>query len=339
MAGTVIITGATGSLALEAVHQVLSTHPSLTVIGTVRNATKTPKSPQLLRLEGLSRQNPSSNLLIKSVDLSSLSDVRAFANEIAGLVEKKELPPISAIICNAFTWSLDGQRLSKDQMENTFQVNHLSHFLLVLKLLRSMDPENGRVVLLSSVVHDPEHSNPLAKLGAELPSDDNLDSLIKPDPDAAGTEYDMGWQRYANSKLANVMFMHSLNERLQQNPRLSKITVTAMDPGGMVDSRAHEVQLPSTRVVFKLLSLLLPVIKLFTYSLRSNADSARDILALALAPGFASVRGHFNGREPQAPALASENVAKREVIWKACWEWVGIEEDETCVPKTYSEEL
>jgi WW domain-containing oxidoreductase len=216
MAGTVIITGATGSLALEAVHQLLIAHPSLTVIGTVRNATKTPKSPQLLRLEELSRQNPSSKLTIKNVDLSSISDVRAFANEITGLVESNELPPISAIICNAFTWSLDGQRLSKDQMENTFQVNHLSHFLLVLKLLRSMDPENGRVIMLSSEVHDPEHSNLLAKLGAELPSDDNLNSLIKPVPDAAGTEHDMGWRRYANSKLANVMFMHSLNERLQQ---------------------------------------------------------------------------------------------------------------------------
>ncbi|KAJ5581654.1 hypothetical protein N7535_000274 [Penicillium sp. DV-2018c] len=338
MAGTVIITGATGSVALEAVHQVLSTHPSLKVIGTVRDTNKTPKSPQLLRLEELSRQN-SNKLLIKSVDLSSIAEVRAFADEIAGLVESKELPHISAIICNAFTWSLDGQRFSKDQMENTFQVNHLSHFLLVLKLLRSMDPGNGRVVMLSSVVHDPEHSNPLAKLGAELPSDDNLDLLVKPVPDAAGTEYDMGWQRYGNSKLANVMFMHSLNERLQQNPQLSKITVMAMDPGGLVDSRAHEVQRPTTRVMFKVLSLLLPVFKLFTYTLRSNADSARDVLALALAPEFASVRGHFNGREPQAPARACEDAAKREVIWKACWGWAGIEEGETCVSKTCVGEL
>lgn len=216
MAGTVIITGATGSLALPAVHQILSSHPGLTVVGTVRNATKSPKSPHLARLEELAHQNHSSKLLIKSMDLSSISEVRAFADNIARLVESKEIPPIIAIICNAFTWSLEGQQFSKDHMESTFQVNQLSHFLLVLKLLRSMDPETGRVVMLSSEVHDPEHTNALAKLGAELPPDENLDSLIKPGPDTAGTEHDMGWRRYANSKLANVMFMQSLNQRLQQ---------------------------------------------------------------------------------------------------------------------------
>jgi NAD(P)-dependent dehydrogenase (short-subunit alcohol dehydrogenase family) len=216
MASTVIITGATGSLALEAVQQLLSSHPSLTIVGTVRNASKSPKGPHLLRLEEMAHQYPSSKLLIKSVDLNSISEVRAFSNEIAGLVESNELPRISAIICNAFTWSLEGQQFSKDSMESTFQVNHLSHFLLVLKLLRSMDPETGRVVMLSSEVHDPEHPNAFSKLGAELPSDENLDSLIRPGADEAGTEHDMGWRRYANSKLANVMFMRSLNRRLQQ---------------------------------------------------------------------------------------------------------------------------
>ena len=216
MTGAVIITGATGSLAIEAIQQLLSSHPSLTIVGTVRNARKSPKSPHLLRLKELRSQFPTSKLLIKSVDLNSISEVRAFASEIAGLVESKELPPIVAIICNAFTWSLDGQRFSNDRLESTFQVNHLAHFLLVLKLLRSMDRETGRIVMLSSEVHDPEHTNPLSKLGAKLPANENLDVLIKPGPDKIGSEHDMGWRRYANSKLANVMFMQSLNQRLQQ---------------------------------------------------------------------------------------------------------------------------
>ncbi|KAF7521102.1 hypothetical protein PCG10_008506 [Penicillium crustosum] len=336
MAGTVIITGATGSLALEAVQQLLSSHPSLTIVGTVRNAKKSPRSPQLLRLEELAHRYPSSKLLIKSVDLNSTLEVRAFSDEIAGLVESNELPPIHAIICNAFTWSLDGQQFSKDRLESTFQVNHLSHYLLVLKFLRSMDPETGRVVMLSSEVHDPEHFNPLSKLGADLPSSDSLDTLVNPGADEVGTEHDMGWQRYANSKLANVMFMQSMNKRLQQNPQFNKITVTAMDPGGLVGSRAHVAQRSVIRIFFRLFALLLPVIKLFTYRLRSNSDSARDVLALALAPEYASVRGHFNGRKPQPPARVSEDEAKCEAIWEACWNWVGMTEGETCVPKSYS---
>ncbi|KGO39453.1 Short-chain dehydrogenase/reductase SDR [Penicillium expansum] len=336
MVGTVVITGATGSLALEAVQQLLSSHPSLTIVGTVRNATKSPKSAQLLRLEEIAQRYPSSKLLIKSVDLNSTLEVREFSNEIAGLVESNELPPISAIVCNAFTWSLDGQQFSKDRLESTFQVNHLSHFLLVLRLLRSMNPETGRVVMLSSEVHDPEHSNALSKLGAELPSNERLDVLVHPGADEIGAEHDMGWQRYANSKLANVMFMQSLNQRLQQNPQLSKITVTAMDPGGLVNSRAHVAQRSINRIIFGLLALLLPIIKLFTYRLRSNSDSARDVLALALAPEYASVRGHFNGRKPQPPARVSEDEAKCEAMWEACWNWVDMKAGETCVPKSYS---
>ncbi|EKV09093.1 Short-chain dehydrogenase/reductase SDR [Penicillium digitatum] len=334
--GTVIITGATGSLALEAVQQLLWLHPSLTIVGTVRNAKKSPKSAQLLRLEEIAQRYCSGRFLIKSVDLNSIWEVRAFSNEIASLVESSELPPISAIICNAFTWSLDGQQFSKDQLESTFQVNQLSHFLLVLKLLRSMDPEGGRVVMLSSEVHDPEHSNALSKLGATLPSKDGLGALVYPGADEVGTEHDMGWQRYANSKLANVMFMQSLNQRLEQNPELSKITVTAMDPGGLVNSRAHLAQRSTTRVLFRLLALLLPVLKLFTYRLRSNLDSARDVLALALAPEYASLRGYFNGRNPQPPARVTEDEAKREAMWEACWNWVDVKEGETCVPKRLS---
>lgn len=216
MTGTVIITGASGSLAIATVQQLFSKYPSVTVLGTVRNVTKSPKSPHLLRLEEIASQYPTAKLITKNLDLGSLSEVQSFVKEISKQVESGELPSICAIICNAFTWSLDGQKFTKDHYESTFQVNHLAHFALVLRLLRSMDRENGRIVMLSSEVHDPQHHNPLAALGARLPSNDQLDELIKPRADNPGKEHDMGWRRYANSKLANVMFMESLNKRLKR---------------------------------------------------------------------------------------------------------------------------
>ncbi|KAJ5569455.1 uncharacterized protein N7459_008885 [Penicillium hispanicum] len=331
MKGTVLITGATGSLGLQAVRQLLASHSSLTVVGTVRNATKSPKSPHLLRLEELSRQYPSSQLLMKSLDLDSLSDVESFARDIASQVESGQLPPISAIICNAFMWSLNGQKFSKDGFESGFQVNHLAHFSLVLRLLRSMN-QSGRVVMIGSEVYDPDHVNPISKLGANINSSENLDYLVKPGPDQPGTEHDMGWQRYANSKLANVMFMMSLNQRLQQEPQFKNITVTAMDPGGLVDSRAHTAQRAINQFLFKVFAFLLPVISIFTNRLRSNADSARDVVALALDPDFESKRGYFDGRKPITLAHAAD-VAKRESLWTRCWEWTKLKEDETCVPK------
>ncbi|GLA67409.1 hypothetical protein AtubIFM54640_010727 [Aspergillus tubingensis] len=240
--GTVIITGATGSLAIATIEHLLSNCPSLTVLGTVRNATKLPKSPSLLQLEEIASRYSPGRLITRNLDMGSLSEVQSFARDVATQVESGELPSIRAIVCNAFTWSLDGQKFTQDHYETTFHVNHLAHFVLVLGLLWSMNRENGRIVMLSSEVHDPQNHNPLSALGAQLPANDRLEELVMPRVDDPGKEHDMGWRRYANSKLANVMFMESLNKRLQKNPELKQITVTAMDPGGIVDSRAHIAQ-------------------------------------------------------------------------------------------------
>jgi len=90
----------------------------------------------------------------------------------------------------------------------------LSHYLLVLKLLRSMNKTNGRIVMLSSQAHDSEAKNAMNVLGAKIPA--NLEELVRPVPDKPGEEENRGFQRYATSKLANVMFMHSLNRKLLQ---------------------------------------------------------------------------------------------------------------------------
>ncbi|KAJ5332783.1 Short-chain dehydrogenase/reductase SDR [Penicillium brevicompactum] len=331
MEGTIVITGATGSLALQAIQQIISMYPSISIIATARDPKASPKSPYLLQLEETRSHHGASKFLIEYLDLSSIPEVRAFTSKIVGLVDSQELPPIKAIFCNAFTWSLDGLRFSSDRMESTFQVNHLAHFLLVLRLLQSMDHELGRIVMFSSEVHDPENINPLSKLGAKLPTNENLDQLIKPGPDRIGSEHDMGWRRYANSKLANVMFMQSLNKRLQKSPKLSKITVTAVDPGGLVESRAHEAQRTINRILFWLFAMMLPIVNVFTNKLRSNANSARDVVALGLGPEFASRRGHFNGRRAQPPARISEDDERCEALWKACWKWVDMKQSDTCV--------
>ncbi|KAJ6110901.1 hypothetical protein N7486_003136 [Penicillium sp. IBT 16267x] len=335
MEGTVIITGATGSVAIEAVQQLLSSHPHLTIIGTVRNATKPSKNSQLLRLESIGQQYLERRLILENVDLNSLKDVRSFADGISGQVTAGELPAISAIICNAFTWSLErGQQFSLDHYESTFQVNHLAHYLLVLKLLRSMNRKSGRIIMLGSEVHDPRHRNPLSGMGASLPTDGNLEELIKPGPDSPGTEHDMGWRRYANSKLANVMFMHTLNQRLQKNKLFSEITAVAMDPGAVVDSRAHQIHRRFiNRLVFAMMKALHPVLALFTHQFRTTAESANDLTVLATDPKYQSDRGYFDGQRAIAPAAVVTETEMPETLWSACWDWTNMEDFETCLPK------
>jgi NAD(P)-dependent dehydrogenase (short-subunit alcohol dehydrogenase family) len=208
--GTVIITGANGSCASAFVYHILSHYPSLTLLATVRNASSS--DPNTTHLNNLISTSPnSSQASIEALDLSSLTNVRTFAEKTAQRVESGEIPPIKAIVCNAFTMSLKEQIYTEDGFERTFQVNHLSHYLLVLKLLGSMS-QYGRVVMLGSNTHYTDRPHPLFNLRVGIPED--VEMLVKPKKDVIGKEYHHGFHRYGVSKLANIMFMHDLNAKL-----------------------------------------------------------------------------------------------------------------------------
>lgn len=209
MTGTVIITGANGSCAIPFVSHILTTYPTYTVLATVRKAS--PSDPNTATLSQAISCNPS-HAHIEALDLSSISNVRSFAENVAKRVSSGEIPPIKAIVCNAFTMSLKGQVFTSDGLEETFQVNHLAHYLLVLKLLGSM-ASDGRVVMLGSDAHYTDRSHPLFNIRTGIP--DDVEQLVKPGQDTPGQEYNHGFHRYGVSKLANVMFMHDLNVKLQ----------------------------------------------------------------------------------------------------------------------------
>lgn len=212
MTGTVILTGANGSLGLGFVQALLASYPKHILVATVRN-TSPQSDPNTANLVKLLSRYPQDRVLVESLDLGSLASVRSFADRISTKISDGEIPQISAIVCNAFTWSLNGQKKTLDGHEATFQVSHLSHFVLVLKLLGSMNPTSGRIVMLGSEAHYPEKDNPLAKLRAGFP--DDLEHLVRPPPDEPEQVHDRGFARYGAAKLANVAFMHDMNQRLQ----------------------------------------------------------------------------------------------------------------------------
>ena len=209
--GAVIITGANGTLALAFVEYLLRNYPTYFVVLTVRNDSESDPNTETLR-EIVSRF-PATRISIEALDLASLPIVRSFAESITARVSTADIPAISAIVCNAMFWSLTDTKYSKDGYELGFQVSHLSHFVLVLELLGSMNKESGRIVLLGSEAHDSKNKNSFNSLGAKIPKD--MEELVKPTPDKTGNTMSCGFQRYSNSKLANVMFMYSLNRKLQ----------------------------------------------------------------------------------------------------------------------------
>lgn len=89
-----------------------------------------------------------------ALDLARLDSVRQVAHSINARVAKGELPPIRALILNAAYQEHHTQDFTPDGFDMTFQCNYLSHWLLVLMLLQSMDKEHGRIVVVGSWTHE-----------------------------------------------------------------------------------------------------------------------------------------------------------------------------------------
>ena len=212
MAGTIIITGANGSLAIPAVQHLLTNYSKNTLVLTVRNTLDEDVNTKKLR-EVLSRF-PDAKTSIRGLDLANLQAVTGFAKSITSEIAGQRLPPLASIVCNAYCWDLvGGLATTVDGYEKTFQVNHLAHAALVLRLLGSFGPSGGRVVLFSSDAHW-KGKNQLEKYPPVIPDDLNL--LVKPAADDPPDNLGHGFQRYAVSKLAIVTWAYALNRHLEK---------------------------------------------------------------------------------------------------------------------------
>lgn len=255
MANTIVITGANGSLAIPTVEHLLTTTSDLTLVLTVRDASDNDVNTNTLR--GVIAKYPSARTSIRELDLGRLSAVHEFARKIASEISEGLLPRLSSIIGTAYYWNLVGPfQMTEDGYERTIQVTYLSHVALVLRLLGSFRPEGGRIVLFSSDGHEPG-KNGLEKIPPFIPTDPaKLELIVKPpadDPSVGALGH--GFHRYANSKLATVMFTHALNRRLQRHAQLKNITVVVMNPGNLSDSRALRVNTPRKLVMVSMFLL------------------------------------------------------------------------------------
>lgn len=211
MAGTIVITAANSSLAIPAVQHLLRHYPDYTTVLTVRDTADTDANTKKLR--AAIAEYPSAKTSIHELDLANLSAVHEFVNTIADRVLHGSLPPLASLVCNAYYWNLSGGlETTVDGYEKSFQVIHVAHAALVLRLLGSFGSDGGRVVLFSSDAHW-TGKNSLEKYPPAIP--DDLELLVKPAADETSDNLGRGFQRYAVSKLAVVMWMYVLNRYLE----------------------------------------------------------------------------------------------------------------------------
>ena len=213
---TYIITGANSGLGFETAKKIAAEGHK--VILASRSVEKGYAAAETIRSE-----TENGNVEVRQLDLASLSSVRAFAE---GLKDTA----IYALDNNA---GIAGMKTSitDDGYDIVFQSNHLGHFLLTNLILSQME-DNGRILNISSDMHDPPYGELIWK-GAEI--------LAHP------TEEIMK-QRYHYSKLCNLYFTYELCRRLRVKG--SSITVSALNPGFMGETNLAGGNMTKERIEY-----------------------------------------------------------------------------------------
>ncbi|KAL8292114.1 hypothetical protein RQP46_001580 [Phenoliferia psychrophenolica] len=163
-----------------------------------------------------------SRLKFLEIDLASLKSAKHAGEEF--LTRSKRL---DGVVCNAGVMVVPYQ-LTDDGIEQSFQVNHLSHWVLVqtlLPLLQKTGQENGhptRVINLSSFAHNfvsiqrqaPRLADSLTSATVSQFSWNPFASPSFTSIQDVNRKYDgPGWIRYSQAKLAAILFARELNKR------------------------------------------------------------------------------------------------------------------------------
>ena len=264
----VVITGATSGIGLAAAGQLAALGAKLTIIA--RGETKVrPVAGEL-----------GADYVI--ADLASKSAVRRAVEEILSRHDR-----IDVLVNNAGVY-LTERRLTEDWIETTWAVNHLAPFLLTNLLLpRLKASAPARIVITASNAH----------FRAHVPFDD-LDGA---QAFAARSMRGPGYVRYAQTKLANVLFTAELARRLEG----SGVTANCFHPG-LVASGISRHQSGIARWTVKALD---------RFS-RQPLQGAETLVWLVDSPEVSGSSGaYFVDKKEVAPAAAAGDRDAAQRLW------------------------
>jgi len=195
-----IVTGANSGMGMVTIQELLERGDR--VIATVRSQKKATALVQLLREHGVSH----THLEIEIVQLDQLDSVRRFADRLFDLVGR-----IDRLILNAGVM-VPPYHVTKDGFESQFQVNYLSHFYLIERLLPLLEKGNDpRVISISS----------LAGEGGLIRTDVELEAIAH-----VKKEHYSPMRSYRESKLLQMIHMRELAET-----HGDRITFVSVHPG------------------------------------------------------------------------------------------------------------
>ena len=116
-----------------------------------------------------------------------------------------------------------------------------------------------------------------------------------------------------------------------QDTKLAGIRALAVDPGGLLDSRAFaQPDVPFLWWIgITIFSFLQPLIKYVAPQFNSTAGAARDVVDLAVADEFAGKEGHYLMRKAEDSSPDSHNEVVQGKLFAKSVEWCGIKQGDT----------
>jgi NAD(P)-dependent dehydrogenase (short-subunit alcohol dehydrogenase family) len=217
-------------------------------------------------------------------DLTSKEQVRECVKTFKKRYQKLDILINNAGVC------LPERRITVDGLEESFQINHLSHFMLSNLLIDELNKsDNPRIINVSSAGY----------------------SSGKFDPDNFQSEKKFGtFSTYCDTKLLNILFSLYMAERLKD----TGITVNALHPGVVNSNFAHEL-----KGIFNLIN------KMFKPFLLSPKKGAATSVYLASSEEVKNVTGKYFAKcKPVETKNAYITPENRNILWEKSLELSGL---------------
>ncbi|KAI0007840.1 putative short-chain dehydrogenase [Xylariaceae sp. FL0662B] len=335
--GTVLITGANGGLGSAIANQVSSQPKFAGYHGlyAVRDAASAPA------LRSILSKSPSHPHNIISLALANLDSVRRVAETINARVAAETIPPIQALILNAGYQEFGEQYWTADGLDMTLSANYLGHWVLTLLLLKSMNKDSGRIVVVGSQSYDPydERNKKTQAFTDEkhrtiVHDEGSFEAIAKGTWSSAQEDpsWRSGFRRYGAAKLFSIMMIHELQRRMDRDPVLNKVCILGVDPGTMVTGMARRafwiIRVLIFKIIYPIIAMLMP-----NGSIRSPQKPASEVLQAAFesSPALGEFpKGlYFFGTEPFETSAESRDARKRDLVWKGTIQYSRMEQGET----------
>ncbi|XP_031593073.2 WW domain-containing oxidoreductase isoform X2 [Oreochromis aureus] len=273
----VLITGGNAGIGFETARS-FALHGAHVILAC-RNLTRANKAVSLIQEEW-----HKARVEAMMCNLASLRSVREFAESF-----KAMKLPLHILVCNAAVCT-QPYMLTEDNLESTFQICHLGHFLLVQCLqdvLRRSAP--ARVVVVSSESHR---------------FTDLLDSCGKVDLALLSPSKKDYWSMlaYNRAKLCNILFSNELHRRLSPYG----VTSNALHPGNMMYTSIHRS--------WWLMTFLFTLARPFTKSMQQGAATT---VYCAVAPELEGLGGmYFNNCFRCQPSAQAQDPSSAASLWE-----------------------